>query len=200
MTRGTIIDKALQKAEILHKGQVRKSDGVTPYITHLKEVAGILKKYTSDEHVIAAGILHDAIEDTPYTPEALEHDFGLVIRDIVMGVTEKKMRDGKKIPWKVRKEAYLHNLQHVSRNSLLVCAADKVHNMNSCVHDFQKQGSSVWSSFNAEPKEQVWYYGAVLHILTGRLRHSRAKGILAEYRVAFDRFCGIAESFYAQYE
>ena len=70
-----IITKAINTAATLHDGQERKGDGL-PYIVHPFSVALILMEYSQDEDVIVAGLLHDTIEDTGYTREQMEEDFG----------------------------------------------------------------------------------------------------------------------------
>ena len=62
-----------EKAKIFaieaHKGQVRKSQKEKPMIIHPINVANILKEAGFDENVVAAGFLHDVVEDTKYTEE-----------------------------------------------------------------------------------------------------------------------------------
>ena len=82
------IEQAIRAAAVLHKDQVRKGDMPFPVITHLISVAMITSEYTEDEDIIAAAFLHDAVEDTDYTVEELQEDFGGNVRDIVEGVTE----------------------------------------------------------------------------------------------------------------
>ena len=80
------IRKAYKKAEILHEGQVRKSG--EPYIIHPLNVAYILAELHVSPDTICAGLLHDVIEDTPYTKEELAKDFSEDIAEMVDGVTK----------------------------------------------------------------------------------------------------------------
>ena len=64
-----IKDKAKEFAINAHKGQIRKSDKEKPMIIHPINVADILSEYGFDDNVVAAGYLHDVIEDTKYTKE-----------------------------------------------------------------------------------------------------------------------------------
>ena len=82
------IEQAIKAAAILHDGQLRKGNVPLPYITHLYAVAMILESYTEDEDTIVAGLLHDTLEDTDYTPEELEADFGKEVCEAVLAVTE----------------------------------------------------------------------------------------------------------------
>jgi (p)ppGpp synthase/HD superfamily hydrolase len=171
------LKKALKKAAVLHQGQKRKSIDDVPYITHPYAVAIILSHYTDDEDLIIAGLLHDSIEDTVYTPEDLEKDFGSRVREIVMGVTEPKEENGEKLPWKVRKRAYLEKLKTDSEESLLLCAADKIYNMQNTLDDYEKHGPKMLKRFNASPEDKQWYHEEVYKTLKQRINSP----ILAEF-------------------
>ena len=82
------IEQALRAATILHKDQVRKGSVPIPYVSHLFAVAMIASDYTDDEDVIIACLLHDTLEDTDYTAQDLEEDFGGAIRELVEAVSE----------------------------------------------------------------------------------------------------------------
>src|SRR4026207_1565813 len=69
-----------------HKGQVRHSG--EPYLVHPLEVASILADMKLDAVCIAAGLLHDVIEDTLTTPEKIREKFGEDVAHIVEGVTK----------------------------------------------------------------------------------------------------------------
>lgn len=81
-----LICEAFRFAYELHKGQYRKSG--EPYINHPIAVAGLLRFLGSDSAMVAAGFLHDIIEDTDTTPEELESHFGPEVRHLVEGVTK----------------------------------------------------------------------------------------------------------------
>ncbi len=81
-----LLEKAYKKAEELHKDQKRKSG--EPYIIHPKAVAIILAELGMDDIGIAAGLLHDVVEDTTYSLDQLRADFGDEIALIVDGVTK----------------------------------------------------------------------------------------------------------------
>lgn len=81
-----IIDRAYVYSARVHDGQVRLSG--EPYLSHPLEVAGILADMRLDPVSIAAGLLHDVIEDTHATREQLEDMFGREVAHIVSGVTK----------------------------------------------------------------------------------------------------------------
>jgi len=81
-----IIDRAYIYSARVHEGQVRLSG--EPYLSHPLEVAGILADMKLDVFSVAAGLLHDVIEDTHAVPEEIEELFGPEILHIVSGVTK----------------------------------------------------------------------------------------------------------------
>jgi GTP pyrophosphokinase len=82
----SLIEKAYVYSARVHEGQVRLSG--EPYLSHPLEVAGILCDMNLDGVSIAAGILHDVIEDTRATSEEIEEIFGHEVQNIVSGVTK----------------------------------------------------------------------------------------------------------------
>ncbi len=80
------IEKAYNFAEKKHRGQFRKNGD--PFIVHPIEVAVILTTVYADSSTIAAGLLHDVLEDTDTTREELEEEFGPEITKLVYGVTK----------------------------------------------------------------------------------------------------------------
>ncbi len=81
-----LIGRAYDVAEEMHRGQLRKSG--EPYLIHPMAVAEILADLGMDEETIVAGLLHDVVEDTPYTKEELIRDFGEEVGLLVDGVTK----------------------------------------------------------------------------------------------------------------
>ena len=155
------IYKAINIATKLHDGQQRKGDGI-PYIVHPFSVALILMNYTVDEDVLIGGILHDMIEDTGYTKEQMEQDFGARVTRFVLDVTELP----KPLSWKERKDAYLKHLTEATFEAKLICAADKIHNLQSMLATIKKLGSVETSKkFNAPADKKLWFYEECLKIL-----------------------------------
>ena len=81
-----LVERAYVYSARVHDGQVRLSG--EPYLSHPLEVAGILADMNLDPVSIAAGLLHDVIEDTHATPEEIEEIFGAEVVHIVSGVTK----------------------------------------------------------------------------------------------------------------
>jgi GTP pyrophosphokinase len=81
-----LIQRAYRTADKAHAGQKRASG--EPYVNHLLAVAAILAEYSMPAEVVAAGLLHDTIEDTSVTAEDLKRDFSDGVVNLVRGVTK----------------------------------------------------------------------------------------------------------------
>ena len=89
--------KALELSLKAHEGQIRKSG--EPYIVHPILVAAITAKISSDEMMVQAALLHDVVEDTPYTIEDLLEEFGDDVSHMVEGLTKiVEIRDEELVP------------------------------------------------------------------------------------------------------
>jgi guanosine-3',5'-bis(diphosphate) 3'-pyrophosphohydrolase len=81
-----MIQRAFRVADKAHTGQKRVSG--EPYIYHCLTVASILAEYSMPAEVVAAGLLHDTVEDTDLKIENIRHDFGDAVANLVQGVTK----------------------------------------------------------------------------------------------------------------
>ena len=114
----------------LHEGQFRASGD--PYIVHPVAVADLLRDIGASASVIAAGFLHDVVEDTDVTPEQLESHFGPEVRELVEGVTKLGG-----LHFTNRTEAQAENLRKMflamasDIRVVLVKLADRLHNMRT---------------------------------------------------------------------
>lgn len=163
------IEQAIRAAGVLHAEQSRKGSAPFPYITHLVAVSFILRDYTEDENVIISALLHDTLEDTDYSAEELEADFGKKVREIVEGVTESLKKDKKKYSWAERKDRYLEALRNAPRESLLISAADKIHNMRSIVEEYTGNEKQFVKDFSATPELVVEKYEKLKFFLNENL-------------------------------
>ena len=125
-----IIGKAYQIADNMHQGQLRKSG--EPYMIHPAAVAIILAELGMDDETIVAGLLHDAVEDTDYTKEQLEKDFGPEITNLVDGVTKLGS-----IVFESKEERQAENLRKMflamskDIRVLIIKLADRLHNLRT---------------------------------------------------------------------
>ena len=170
------IKKALDLAYQLHKGQTRKGSSL-PYIVHLYDVFKYLSSEPDvSEEVIIAGILHDTLEDTEYTEDELEKEFGKEVLELVKFATEPKhIREmaQKKGTWKTRKQHTIDICQNGSKEQLLVELGDKLANLNSINEDFKIIGDKIWDRFNASKDEVGWYYKSLWDCFRNTLPDTR---------------------------
>jgi len=128
-----IILKALKFARERHEGQIRKYTK-EPYIFHPISVSFILCTVTQDRGIIAAGLLHDILEDTKTTADELLNLFGERVTGFVLDVTDvSRPHDGNR---KIRKEIDREHLASADPDSKTIKLADLLDNTWSVIkHD-----------------------------------------------------------------
>ena len=147
-----ITGSAIRFAVAAHAGQTRKGSSA-PYITHPIEVAIILAQMGAGNELIAAGLLHDTLEDTGTTAEELENAFGKHVLTLVQSDSETKA-----LSWEERKQTTLNALQSADREEQMLVLADKLANMRSIAEDYAAVGDALWQRFNRGYEQQKWYY------------------------------------------
>src|ERR1035441_4948785 len=129
----TLIRRAWEFCARHHEGQMRASG--EPYIIHPLEVAEVLAEMKMDATAIAAGLLHDSVEDTPATNEEIEDRFGDQVAHIVEGVTNID-----KIEFANREDRQAENVRKMllamvsDVRVVLIKLADRLHNMRTLEH------------------------------------------------------------------
>ncbi len=155
-----MINTAIQVALEAHKKQLRKGTKI-PYITHPLSVGIILAKAGFSDDVIAAGILHDTVEDTPVTLNDLREKFGEEVAEIVDRVSEPD----KSLSWEERKQHALDSLNETSEAVRFVTLADKLDNIRAIAGDYKTEGDGIWKRFKRGRESQKWYYRCLLNAL-----------------------------------
>jgi GTP diphosphokinase / guanosine-3',5'-bis(diphosphate) 3'-diphosphatase len=158
-----IIRRAWQFCLEHHKGQLRASG--EPYVLHPLEVAIVLAEMKLDSTAIAAGLLHDAVEDTPVTTEDIVGRFGEQVAHIVEGVTKID-----KIQFANREDRQAENVRKMllamvsDVRVVLIKLADRLHNMRTLEHLSPDRQRSI-------ARETLDIYAPLAHRLgMGKLR------------------------------
>jgi (p)ppGpp synthase/HD superfamily hydrolase len=174
-----LLKRALDQASVWHQGQIRKYPRVSvPYVSHVAGVAAILARHGFDEEVVAAGALHDVVEDCGVGLDELAERFGSRVAKLVEHVSESD----RKLPWEQRKRAYLERFPHEPWEAQAITLADKIDNFESIVVASQAFGNP-WSMFKRGRAAQLDRFDE-LASLVGRLA---PHPLIDEYLDALER-------------
>ena len=164
-----IIRKAYEFSLKHHEGQTRASG--EPFLTHPLEVALVLAEMKLDSTAIAAGLLHDAIEDTPVTDDDVRREFGGQVLLLVEGVTKID-----KIDLASREERQAENVRKMvlamvnDIRVVLIKLADRLHNMRTLKHLPEERRQAV-------ARETLEIYAPLAH----RLGMGKVRGELEDF-------------------
>lgn len=159
-----LVSKALKIAAIAHEKCHRKGTEI-PYIVHPVEVAMILQKSGLSDTIVAAGLLHDTLEDTELTKEYIKKEFGDEILRLVLGASEK-LENRKNTPWIDRKKHTIEYLKNAELDIKILACADKLSNIKSMIREYEVRGDEMWSKFTTDKKEDhKWYYKGLVDSL-----------------------------------
>jgi HD domain-containing protein len=172
----TVIEAADRFAERSHTGHVRKGTD-RPYVEHPREVARLLADAGAGDDVVAAGLLHDTVEDTGVTVAELREAFGPRVASLVAAVSEDKSRS-----WEERKRHTITKLASASEDVLLLTAADKLANAGAIGAD----GDDVWERFNRPFPLQRRYYRAATRALERRANGGALAVLVTALRATVD--------------
>ncbi|BCN94421.1 guanosine-3',5'-bis(diphosphate) 3'-pyrophosphohydrolase [Thiomicrorhabdus immobilis] len=125
-----LIQSAYEFGALAHQGQTRKSGG--DYIWHPVAVAEILAEIQLDKESLIAAILHDVVEDTPYTKQDITERFGESVAEIVDGVTKLGKLEFDN-PQEAQAENFRKMILAMARDIrvILIKLADRLHNMRT---------------------------------------------------------------------
>lgn len=158
-----LLKKALDQAVVWHRNQRRKYPGVdVPYASHLAGVAILLARYGFDDEVVAAGALHDCIEDTGVRREQLAELFGPRVAELVWLCSEHD----RSLSWEDRKRLYVEAFAEKPWDAQAITLADKIDNFESilvCARDF----GDPWAQFRRGREAQLHRFDALaVHLST----------------------------------
>jgi (p)ppGpp synthase/HD superfamily hydrolase len=148
----------------------------------------ILARIGAADHILAAAVLHDYLEDVPDPngAETIRETVGDEVLELVRAVTENKRPDiDDSESWDVRKNEQIAWVETMPRDAVLIKAADMLHNLHSLLTDLKaaEEQREVWQRLNAGPERQLWYFESVLAAVRDRLGDHRLVG---ELRSAVD--------------
>jgi len=160
-----LLHRAVEFAASKHEGQWRKHPHKNiPYISHPVCVGLTLQRAGFDDEVVAAGILHDVVEDCGVTPEAVVDLFGERVGYLVRQVSEPD----RSVDWRERKRLYREVLEIAKVDAVAVAAADHLHNVKSLVQGMAAD-VRMRRSFTVKLEDRLEHEKEVLDIVKRRL-------------------------------
>jgi (p)ppGpp synthase/HD superfamily hydrolase len=162
-----LVKRALDQAAVWHRDQKRKYPDVdVPYVSHAAGVALVLGRHGFEDDVIAAGALHDVLEDCGVTQPELAHLFGARVAELVNAVTEQD----KSLPWEDRKRLYVERFATIPWEAQAIGLADKIDNLASIAVG-ARDTSNPWSMFKRGKDAQIAYFDSIARIASALPRH-----------------------------
>ncbi len=175
------LQKAVQFASHKHKNQKRKLLDY-PYITHPLMVMYLISKFTDNEDVLCAAVLHDTVEDTHTSLEEITSHFGDSVAFLVNLLSEDKS-----LPQKERKERYYQRLFSSNNNDVfLIKSADILYNLRDMIETFHFADEQKF--FEAFPNFETSIVMSFEHIKQLRLSWNNNQFIDDLYHSALEVF------------
>lgn len=158
--RSPLVRLALETATDAHAGQVRNGSGGMPYIEHPKMVAERLGAAGYADEVLAAGLLHDVVEDSDTTVEELRERFGEEVAALVATLSDDEAIES----YRERKQEHRQRIEDVDGDALAIYAADKLTNSTTLSEALSREGERVAEEFKVplELKLEIWEADAAL--------------------------------------
>ncbi len=141
----------------------------TPYILHPAEVATIIATLTDDQEVMAAGVLHDVIEDCGVDPAIIRELFGPRISALVQSDSEDRLDPRPpEETWMERKSDSLLMLKHTKDMGVkMMWLGDKLSNMRSLALSVKKHGNEIFNIMHQkDPAKHAWYYRTIAEYIS----------------------------------
>lgn len=158
--RSPLTRDALAFAEAHHANQTRELDGESPLVTHPVEVACLLNEAGYPDEVVAAGVLHDVLEDTDVEAGELEERFGPEVARLVMDVSDDPSIEDET----ERKAALRQQVAEAGQPAAVVFAADKISKARELRARVSPRGR-----FEPDDRDKVEHYEASLEMLSRQI-------------------------------
>ena len=167
VARSALVREALETAADAHAGQVRNGSGGLPYIEHPKMVTERLAAAGYGDEALAAGLLHDVVEDSDLTVDDLHKRFGESVACMVAALSDDESIED----YVERKREHRQRIEAVDGDALAIYAADKLTNASMLADALAREGAAVAEEFKVplELKLEIWEADAEL---LGRLEPS----------------------------
>ena len=162
-----LLKSALDHAAVWHRDQKRKYPSVdVPYVSHIAGVVSVLARHGFDDEVLAAGALHDVVEDCGVSHAEVARLFGARVADLVSAVSE----EDKSLPWEDRKTRYLECFERSPWEAQAIAIADKFDNFTSIVVCARDHGDP-WSMLKRGKDVQMQRFEAFARVVASLPPH-----------------------------
>lgn len=152
--RSDLVREALEVAQQAHTGQTRTGSGGRPYIEHPVAVAERLAETGYADEVLAAGLLHDVVEDSELSADDIRERFGDRVAELVDVLTE----DASIEPYEPRKHAHRERVGEADAEALAIFAADKLTNVSMLRSAYETAGERAGNDLKVplDDKVRMW--------------------------------------------
>ena len=159
--RSALVREAREVAQQAHAGQVRSGSGGRPYIEHPVAVAECLAEQGFSEEVLAAGLLHDVVEDSELTVDQIRERFGERVAELVDVLTD----DASIESYELRKREHRERVREADDEALAIFAADKLANVRMLRAAYEEKGEEVGEELKTSLDEKVHIWDQDLEML-----------------------------------
>jgi (p)ppGpp synthase/HD superfamily hydrolase len=158
--RSPLVAEALAVAREAHAGQVRNGSGGMDYIEHPRMVAATLAIHGFPETTVAAGLLHDVVEDSETTVADLRERFGEPVAGLVAALSD----DESISDYRERKDEHRGRVLAAGGDALAIYGADKLTNLTTLHAALTREGAAVEAEFKVPLalKLEVWEADAAM--------------------------------------
>ena len=134
----------------------------------------MVRRYSEDEELQLAALLHDVVEDSGVSPAELAARFGPRVAGIVLELSEDK-----RLPWSARKELAIQGVAGLSPEAALVKACDKLHNLCTLALELSRTADrpAFWARFNGGREGTVSVARRLAQALAGRVPPALARAL-----------------------